>query len=103
MSIKWMNWVWEHSPYTRTQKLIHLAFADYASDEGYFWPLQDTVAKKCNCSTRYVQKTLKDMRERGMIESEQRGWHMSNLYQLRKPTTTRTPGGEPVPKERDEL
>ncbi len=102
MSIKWMNWVWDNSPYERTQLLIHLAFADYASDDGHFWPLQDTVARKCRCSPRYVQKTLKDMRERGMIESEQRGWHMSNLYQLRRPTTTPTGSGEQEDNERDE-
>ncbi len=102
MSIKWMNWVFNESPYDRTKLLIHLAFADYASDDGHFWPLQATVARKARCSPRYVQQTLKDMRERGLIETQQRGYHMSNLYQLLKPPTP-TDGGEQEDNARDEL
>lgn len=97
-----MAWVWKSSPYDRTKLLIHLAFADYANDEGYFWPLQDTVARKTKCSSRYVQQALRDMRERGLIESEQRGYHMSNLYQLLKPPSAPDGGSEQEAQDRDE-
>ncbi len=89
MCVHWSNWVWNNSPYDRTKLLIHLAFAEYASAEGDFWPLQESVAKKCRCTSRYVQETLKDMRERGLIESMQRGYHISNLYQLLVPSHTK--------------
>src|SRR3990172_13135658 len=82
MSIKWMVWVWDHSPYKATQKLIHLKLADHAADDGSCFPLQETIAKKCDCSRQYVQETISDMVDRGLLVSERRGYRNSNIYQL---------------------
>ncbi len=81
-----MSWVWDHSPYDRTQLLIHLALADWASDEGWCWPAQNTIAKKCKCTDRYVQETVADMRDKGYIHTIRR-FRTSNLYRLIDPTS----------------
>lgn len=87
MSVRWSTWVWKHSPYSGIQLLIHLAFADYSSDEGIFWPLQQTVADKCKCSLSYVQQTVSQMTKDGYLSSNQRGLGKSNTYVLTKPYT----------------
>lgn len=91
MSIKLMSWVWAHSPYEHTQLLIHLACADWASDEGQFWPSQESIARKCRCSDRYVRDTLDDMEANGLLESRKRQ-RTSNMYRL----LTVNKGGTPI-------
>ena len=64
MSIKWMGWVGDESPYKGTQLLIHLWLADFANDDGICWPSQATVGKKARCSGRYVREVMKNMETR---------------------------------------
>lgn len=94
MSIKWMAWVGDNSPYRSTQLLIHLWLADYANDNGICWPAQKTIAKKARCSSRYVRVTMKDMEERGLLQITPRPG-TSNIYKLLKgPDMAADPGTE---------
>lgn len=61
MSIKWMTWVWQESPYSGERLLLHLALADYASDEGICFPSHHTLARKARCSTSWVSQTMRQM------------------------------------------
>ena len=68
MSIKIMSWVWDQSPYEGKALLIHLAMADFASDEGLLWPSQVTLAKKSRSTDRYVRDVINDMVRDGFVE-----------------------------------
>lgn len=75
-----MTDVWKNSPYSGTQRLIHLALADSASDEGHCWPSKETIARKAACSKRYVIATLKRMVEDGLLKVYWR--YGKHAYQL---------------------
>jgi hypothetical protein len=68
MSIKWMTWVWQSSPYSGERLLLHLALADYANDEGVCFPSHHTLARKARCSTSWVSQTMRQMIKDNMIE-----------------------------------
>lgn len=70
MSIKIMSWVMDHSPYLGKQRLIHLVLADHASDEGFCWPSQETIARRAGCSVEYVRTTIAEMINDGFLVRE---------------------------------
>ena len=53
-----MNWAWRQA-LTPTLKLVLMALADAADDQGVCWPSVSTLAKKCTVSTRAVQRSLR--------------------------------------------
>ena len=63
-----MSWVWDNSPYEGKALLIHLAMADFASDEGVLWPSQITLARKSRSTDRYVRDVVKDMVRDELLE-----------------------------------
>lgn len=83
-----MNWAWEQA-LPPTSKLILMALADAASDEGICWPGIKTVARKCNVSARTVQRTIKVFVTTGVLMVEERrrpdGRQTSNSYMLALP------------------
>lgn len=87
MSVKIMSWVWDNSPYEGKQLLIHLALADWAGDNGICWPKQQTIAKKCRCSTETVRATTRKMQSDGLLKivHESTGPGSSHMYMLTNP------------------
>lgn len=85
MSIKAMNWAWGRS-LPPTPKLILMALADAADDEGVCWPAIRTLARKCSVSERTVQRTVKAFVNGGLLLVYERrrpdGRQTSNSYQL---------------------
>ncbi len=49
------------------QKLVLLALADCANDEGLAWPSVATIAKKSGCNERTVQRNLRALEDAGLI------------------------------------
>ena len=85
MSIKLMSAVWERDDLTSTQKLVLLALADWANDEGLCWPSIDRVALKASLTSRGVQKTIRALEEMHFLRKEEikgRG----NKYWVSMPT-----------------
>jgi hypothetical protein len=84
VSIKWMNYVWEESPYEGKKLLLHLALADYASDEGSCFPSQPTLAHKARVSRVWVRAAIKEMIADGLLSIEQIGVGRGNrtVYKL---------------------
>jgi hypothetical protein len=85
MSIKAMNWAWEQK-LPPSSKLILMAIADAADEEGDCWPKVKTIAKKCGVSDRTVQRILKEFITNGLISvtprfSQDRR-QVSNNYRL---------------------
>ena len=80
-----MNWAWRQA-LTPTLKLVVMALADAADDQGVCWPSVATLAKKCTVSTRTVQRALRVMIDRRLLIAEPRqrrdGSSTSNRYRL---------------------
>ena len=80
-----MSAVWERDDLTSTQKLVLLALADWANDEGLCWPSIDRVALKASLTSRGVQKTIRSLEEMQFLRKEEikgRG----NKYWVSMPT-----------------
>ena len=85
MSIKAINWAWDQQ-LPPNAKLILMAIADAADEEGNCWPKIKTIAKKCGVSQRTVQRALKDFISNNFISVTARysheGRQVSNNYRL---------------------
>lgn len=78
-----MTRVWDESPYARDLLLAHLAMADFANDEGYFWAKQTSIAAKTRCTPRYVKMIVARMQEDGYLRVVKKG--RRNTYYLTWP------------------
>ena len=67
MSIKLMTAVWQLQ-LTHTDKLVLLALADNASDEGLCWPSVTTLMRKTCLSRRGVQAAVARLQAEGHLE-----------------------------------
>lgn len=93
MSIKALNWAWEQKLEPST-KLVLLALADIADDDGKAWPSVATLSTKVHASQRNVRRILQKLRggagQRALIEVDERrrrdGSQASNLYILQLQT-----------------
>lgn len=97
MSIKVMSWVWDNSPYSGAALLVHLAFADWADDDGLCWPSQVKVAHKARCSVEHVRKVTRQMEADGtlVVERESAGRGKPTHYRV----VARTPNSVGVNSE----
>lgn len=57
MSIRIMTIVWQLD-LSSSDKIVLLALADNASDEGICWPSIATISKKCSVTERTVQRSI---------------------------------------------
>lgn len=83
MSIKVTNWVWARSESRNGARLVMLALADRADDNGFCWPSIDDLAERTNLSRRAVQKGIAALVEGGELKVENGGGrHRSNRYRI---------------------
>ena len=78
-----MAWAWKQ-PIPSHRKLVLLAIADHADDQGICWPSQNGIARKCGMSRVSVWRNVRDLVSSGHIKSEPRtarGLKASNVYQ----------------------
>lgn len=82
MSIKVMNWVWEHSDAAGNERLVLLAIADNADDDGSnAWPSRATLAAKTLLDERTVRRIIKRLEAAGRLRVESgNGRTHSNRY-----------------------
>lgn len=80
MSVRLMGAVWrlECGP---TEKLVLLALADSANDDGVCWPSVTELVSKSGLSERAVQKVVGGLSERGLVKVHRR-YKQSNIYQI---------------------
>lgn len=80
-----MNWAWEQR-LPPASKLVLMAIADVADDEGYCFPRVRTIAARCGVSERTVQRTLKTFENGELLAVTPRftvdGRQTSNGYRL---------------------
>lgn len=67
MSIKVMNYVWEHCEQKNTKLIAMLALADWSNDEGVSYPGVERLAKKCRVKRRRMEAILTSLEEDGEI------------------------------------
>lgn len=101
MSIQLMSSVWK-TKMKPIEKLVFLALADNANDDGVCWPSVSTIASKSCLSERTVQDNLKSLEDQGLIKRNYRSGR-STYYTVTDPRICRTPqemhpaGGAPTP------
>jgi hypothetical protein len=88
MSIKLMTLVWS-TEIPASEKLVLLALADNANDEGQCYPSVTTLMKKCSMSERGVQYAVAKLVEDGHVTREMRAGR-STIYHVH-PRTGCTP------------
>ena len=86
MSIKLMTAVWEREDLTSTHKLVLLALADWANDEGLCWPSISRLAVKTSMAGRSVQRLIRQLEEMGFIHREEE-IGKGNRYWIKIPLT----------------
>jgi hypothetical protein len=86
MSIKIMSKVWTEQDTCGNERLVLMALADNANDEGICWPSHTTIASKCRIDRRHVIRLVQSLVDRGYICRQRRlakdGRKTSNIYQL---------------------
>jgi hypothetical protein len=90
VSFKVTNWVWARSESRNGARLVMLALADRADDNGSAWPSIDDLAERTKLSPRAVQKGITNLVELGELEVDNGGGrHRSNRYRITpKPRTS---------------
>jgi Helix-turn-helix domain len=76
-----MTAVWETNIGPATKRLVLLALADSANDEGVCWPSVATIARKAGASRRRTEEVLSELAVDGLLDKTPR-MNSSNLYQL---------------------
>lgn len=85
MSIKAINWAWDQ-PLAPAPKLILMALADDADDDGFCWPSLARISSKCRVSTRTIQRAIREFTVCKLLIMNNRfstnGRQTSNGYRL---------------------
>jgi hypothetical protein len=88
MSLKVMTEVWESSSAKGGARLVLLALADFANDQGYCYPSICTLAVKSALSERNVQVILRDLERCGEVVTVRgAGRGYVNTYWVLPPAT----------------
>jgi hypothetical protein len=84
MSVRVMSWVWEHSRSRKTERLVLLAIADCASDDGSnAYPSNSELQRKTGLSERGVQRALTNLVGLGeLFVGRNTGPRGCNLYRV---------------------
>ena len=87
MSLRVMSWAFEESPTRGAERLVLLALAEYANDEGYCWPSMASTARKGGVTRRSVIRVIKRLEEKGCLQVKRRWDHErlmpdTNLYRV---------------------
>jgi Helix-turn-helix domain len=79
MSIELMTKVWKLTHLGSTDKLVLLALADNANDNGTCWPSTAKIAEKASLSERAVQNSVARLVDAGQLQITER-YGRSNLF-----------------------
>jgi DNA-binding transcriptional ArsR family regulator len=97
MSVRAMAWAWRQQ-LSGPEKLVLMALADHADEDGICWPGNAHIARKCNLSQRSVQRHIKNLIDNGYMTAHRRyrdtGGQTSNRYVLNVEGVTICHGGD---------
>ena len=93
-----MTWAWSIA-LPPTSKLVLMALADIADDNGVCWPSHPVLAAKCSMTDRSVRRVLNLLQAEKLVFVERRyrtdGSQTSNRYRLAVPTPQDNLSGGP--------
>jgi len=89
MAIKLMTLAWE-TDLPQAEKMVMLALADYASDEGVCWPLQEQLSIRCSMSDRNVRRVIESLVEAGLLSKKRQYRSTSYLINIEALKSNRT-------------
>ncbi len=73
MSFRAVTWAFDRvRGLSATEKLVLLALAEFANDDNETWRSREMLAQRAECSTKTVQRTVRSLREAGLIEIQGR-------------------------------
>lgn len=84
MSVHVMSWAFS-LPIPPGEKLVLLALADRANDDGECWPGRESLATKCSMGLRTIDGHILSLQKKGLLEVEHRrvgNQQKTNLYRL---------------------
>jgi hypothetical protein len=70
MSIRLMTDVWDTAVSPATTRLVLLALADQANDEGVCWPFMATIASRAGCGLSTARKACAELENQGLLRRE---------------------------------
>jgi hypothetical protein len=100
MSIRWMTWAFEQS-LAPNRKIVLLALADWAGDDGRCWPSQRSIGEKASMHPGTVRRHLAELEAAGYLTRTHRGseagGRSSDLVELHwEPDLARDPRANPA-------
>lgn len=96
MSVRCIQAVFDHSPHRGATRLVQLALADYAHDDGIAFPSVEGLAKKTLLSVRSVHYALLSLSKSGdVVIQSGAGPRGTNLYQLLARVDSTSPAERP--------
>lgn len=72
MSVRWMAWAWERECSSAPEKLVLMALADHAGEDGKCWPATAKLQEKTGLSRASVFRHLAALEDKGALRREQR-------------------------------
>lgn len=72
MSVTASAWAWDQHTRSSAQRLVLLALADAADDDGYCWPSVARLAAKCALSDRQVRDHITALEVAGLLVRQRR-------------------------------
>ena len=89
MSIRAIQAVWDRSEAGGSMRLLLLALADFADEDGLAWPSVATLAGRVGRTERRIQQLLAAAIDAGELQADRGGGRGTSRYRL-------TPGGHPI-------
>lgn len=81
-----MAWVWHRSQAKGMTRLVALAIADHASDDGTnAWPSIARLAQMCACSPTTVRRSIRELVDLGELTVERQGGGPRDMRDDRRP------------------
>ena len=81
-----MSQVWAARGLGPSEKLVLLALADHADDQGVCWPGMQGIAEKCGISRRTVIRVVQSLAKKGLVSvfarGNEAGQQVTNIYRL---------------------
>lgn len=90
MSIKWMTHAWKLDDLNIGEKLILLAIADNANNDGICWPSITDIAERCCVTERHAIRVVCELQNKGHLKREMRSGK-STIYHMLTPDICDTP------------
>lgn len=86
MSVEALSWAFQQDVTPAAKKLVLIALANRADEDGYCFPGYEKLALQCSIDRRSVIRHVKDLQEQGFItvssRTRENGSDTSNLYKL---------------------